>query len=124
MSTMNTIKSINMPTRMSIIVTPKHITTSSTVRISHIPLNSSQKGCFLGNFFHLVEHNLTLLLTFLISTTFSHSSSFTITPTPPTSCPFTDHHNFYLFPSILETCSVKLTPCKQHMSIILFLGSF
>ena len=65
-------------------------------------------------------------LTLLIFTTFSHSSSFTITPTLPTPYPFPDHHSLYLLPftpSILAPCSIHLTSCKQHISIILFLSS-
>ena len=39
-------------------------------------------------------------ITVLTSTIFLHSSSLTITPTPPTQSPFPDHHNLYIPQSI------------------------
>ena len=86
---------------------------------------------------HVVEHTLkstsahllqkitttviTVSLTLLASTNFSHSSSFTITLSPLTPSPFPDHQRLYhlpFIPSILAPC--PLTSCKQHTSIILF----
>ena len=48
--------------------------------------------------------------------TFSHSSSFTITPTLPTPYPFPNHHSLYLLPlipSIILTCHLHLNSCKH-----------
>ena len=89
---------------------------TSTMR--SIPTNQPQHILFKNNNSH---HSITFLLT---STTFSHSSSFTIPFTPPT--PFPDHLSllhFPFIPSILAPSPLHLNSCKHHTSIILFLSS-
>ena len=121
---------------------PKHITKSSALCISYSPFNSSQNDYFSSKRLSLYgayqQINLstsssktnitaiTLSLTPLISTSYSHSSSFTTTIAPPTPSDFPDHHSTYPLtpiPSILEPCPLNLTSCKQHTSIILFFSS-
>ena len=67
-------------------------------------------------------------LTILTSTTFSYTSSFTITPTPTTQYPFSDHHSLHLLafiPSIVAPglLHLHLISCKQHTSITLLHSS-
>ena len=59
-------------------------------------------------------------------TSFSHSSSFTISPTPINPSPFPDHQQINLLQpilKILELSPLHLTSCKQHTSTSLFLSS-
>ena len=65
-------------------------------------------------------------LTLLTPINLSHSSSFTITPMPPTPSTFPDHHNLNLFSSMLniqKPCHLHLTQCKPYTSTI-FLPTF
>ena len=107
-----------------------HITKSPALCISNSPFRSSQKDCYLENFFHFVEHTqkststhplqktatsvITLSLTLLTSSTFSHSSSFTITPTPPQLI------SFLSFPASYHPV-LSISPAST--SIILFLST-
>ena len=96
------------------LLTKKHFFLKTSFNLLSIPTNQAQ---------HILFNNNNKSCS---STTFSHISSITIAPTPPTPSPSQDHHIVYLLPyihSILENCSLHFTSCKQHTSIIHFLSS-